>query len=348
MEACTGAVEEALRRLARGEALQPLRSVDQVPGEDALLVVMPGGLPSAEDSAVVEQPTLPLEAATGEEATVDAGGGSGPPAGRGALAVKVITVFPGNRERGEESHLGVVFLLRGDSGRPVAVMDAAALTGIRTAAASAVATRLLAADGSRTLALLGSGVQARTHLEAMETVLPLDEVRVWSPTEAHAREFAERESDRHGLPVEICSGAREAVNGAQVVCTVTAASEPVLQGEWLAPGTHVNAVGACTPDTRELDTDAVSRAGVYVDSREAALAEAGDLLIPMERGAVDEEIIRGELGELLLGRIRGRRSPEEITLFESLGLSVQDVAAARLVYGRARALGRGTGLEVAG
>lgn len=345
MEACIGAVEESHRRLARGEALQPLRSVEDVPGQDALLVVMPGGLPPAADSAAVEQPTLPLESGAVEEGAAEGVATTGPPVGRGALAVKVISVFPGNRERGEESHLGLVVLLRADTGQPAAVMDAAALTGVRTAAASAVATRLLAREGSRTLSLLGSGVQARSHLESMKAVLPLKEVRVWSPTRAHAREFAEREGQRHGLPVEVASGAREAVEGADVVCTVTSATEPIVEGEWLAAGTHVNAVGACTPDARELDTVAVSQARVYVDSRQSALAEAGDLLIPLEQGAVGEDVIRGELGELLLGRIRGRRSPEEITLYESLGLAVQDVAAARLAYQHARANGRGKSLE---
>jgi ornithine cyclodeaminase len=251
------------------------------------------------------------------------------------LGIKVITVFPGNHERGEESHLGSVLLFEAEMGRPLAILDAAAVTAIRTAAVSALATRLLARQDAGDLALLGSGVQARSHLAALREVRPLRRVRVWSRHPESARRFAAEESERHGLSVQAVATAREAVEGADLVCTVTSAREPVLEGAWLAPGAHVNAAGACTPAARELDTDAMRRARLFVDRRESALAEAGDLLIPMRNGELGEDHIAGELGDLLLGRVPGRRAPEEITLFESLGLAVEDLAAARHVWRKA-------------
>jgi ornithine cyclodeaminase len=173
-------------------------------------------------------------------------------------------------------------------------------------------------------------------LAALREVRPLRRVRVWSRHPESSRRFAAEESARHGLPVEAVATAREAVEGADLVCTVTSAREPVLEGAWLAPGAHVNAAGACTPAARELDTEAMRRARLFVDRRESALAEAGDLLIPIRNGELGEDHIAGELGDLLLGRLPGRRSPDEITLFESLGIAVEDVAAARHVWRKAK------------
>ncbi|HYU31863.1 MAG TPA: ornithine cyclodeaminase family protein [Thermoanaerobaculia bacterium] len=303
MGECIEVMAEALSALARGEALQPLRQAHWLPDRHGLLGVMPGAL-------------------------WDGDGGT-------VLGIKVITVFPGNHERGEESHLGSVLLFEGEMGKPLASLDAAAVTEIRTAAASGLATRLLAREDAGDLALLGSGVQARSHLAAMKEVRPLRRVRVWSRHPENARRFAAEESERHGLSIETAATAREAVEGADLVCTVTSAREPVVEGAWLAPGTHVNAAGACTPATRELDTEAVRRARVFVDRRESALAEAGDLLIPIREGALAEDHIAGELGDLLLGRLPGRQSPDEITLFESLGIAIEDVAAARHVWRKA-------------
>jgi alanine dehydrogenase len=301
MGECIEVMAEVLSALARGEALQPLRQAHWLPDRRGLLGVMPGAL-------------------LGDEAV---------------LGIKVITVFHGNHAHGEESHQGSVLLFEAEMGKPLAILDAAAITAIRTAAMSALATRLLAREDAGDLALLGSGVQAKTHLAALREVRPLRRVRIWSRQAERAAYFAEEESARHGLPVEAAASARDAVEGADLVCTVTSSREPVLEGAWLAPGAHVNAVGACTPATREVDTETILRARVFVDRRESAMAEAGDLLIPIREGAVGEDHIAGELGDLLLGRVAGRRSAEEITLFESLGLAVEDLAAARHVWRKA-------------
>ncbi len=254
---------------------------------------------------------------------------------------KVVSVFHGNHAAGVDSHQGFVLLFEGGHGQPLAVVDAASITALRTAAVSALATRLLARPGAGDLALLGSGVEARSHLAALRSVRPLRRVRVWSRDAEHARRFAGEESARHGLPVAAAASAEEAVAGADIVCTVTAARQPVLCGDWLAPGAHVNAVGSCTPAARELDGRAVARARLFVDSRESALAEAGDLLLAIAEGAVGEDHIAGELADVVAGRVAGRADEDEITLFESLGLGVEDVAAADHVYRRAVAAGLG-------
>src|SRR5262249_55882816 len=202
--------------------------------------------------------------------------------------LKVITIFPGNEGSDFDSHQGAVLLFEADHGSLVAMIDASSITGIRTAAVSGAATRALAREDAGDLAILGSGVQAGTHLEAMTVVRRLRRVRVWSRHPASARAYAERESKRHGMRVEPMASAREAVSGADLICTTTAAKEPVLQGEWLAPGAHINAVGACFPATRELDTKAVLRSRLYVDRRESALNEAGDFLIPRKEGALSD------------------------------------------------------------
>ena len=300
MGECIEVMAEALSALARGEALQPLRQAHWLPDRRGLLGVMPGALWGGGDDTV--------------------------------LGIKVITVFPGNHEKGEESHLGSVLLFDGEMGKPLASLDGAAVTEVRTAAVSAVATRLLAREDAGDLALLGSRVQARSHLAAMKAVRPLRRVRVWSRHPESARRFADEESARHGISIETAATAREAVDGADLICTVTSSREPVLEGAWIAPGAHLNVVGASIPVAREVDTETIRRSRVFIDRRESALAEAGDLLIPMRAGEIGEDCIVGEIGDILLGRLPGRRSPEEITLFKSLGLAVEDVAAARHVW----------------
>jgi len=209
---------------------------------------------------------------------------------------------------------------------------------------SAVATLVLARDGASDLAILGAGTQARTHFLALREVRPLRRVRVWSRRRERAEELAAWAAGRYHLDATAVGSAREAVEGAGLVCTVTAAREPVLAGEWLEPGTHVNAVGACTPAARELDAVAVARARLFTDARESLMNEAGDFLLARQEGAVEDGHLQGELGELLLGRIAGRTAPEEITLFKSLGLAVEDLAAGIHVYHKALARGRGTPL----
>jgi ornithine cyclodeaminase len=312
MEEAIERMEAAFTALAAGAAVQPLRSALWAADRRSLLGTMPAHL-------------------TWPDGTVLSG-------------AKVVSVFPANHAAGLDSHQGFVLLFEGDHGRPLAVVDAAAITALRTAAVSGLATRRLAREGASELAILGSGVQARTHLAALRAVRPLTRVRVWSRSLENARRFAAEESARHGLAVEAVATPEAAVAGAGLVCTATAARQPVLRGDWLAAGCHVNAVGSCTPAARELDARAVARARLFVDSRESALAEAGDLLLAIAEGAVGEDHIAGDLAELVAGRVAGRRAgheDEEITLFESLGLGIEDLAAAHHVYRKALAAGRG-------
>lgn len=316
MGECIDRLADMLSALARGEASQPLRSLFWLPGEDRrdLLISMP-----SERSAPVE---------------------------KSGLAVKVLSIFEGNHGHGLDSHLGFVILFDGRRGEPLAIMDAASVTGIRTAAASALATRLLAREDASSLAILGTGVQARSHIQALREVRPLQRVRVVSRDFERAKRFAAEESAHHGLPIEAAATAEEAVRGADMICTVTASRVPVLHGDWITPGAHVNAVGACTPASRELDTAAVARSRFFGDLRESVLKEAGDFLIPLKEGAFGEDHLLGDLGGLLLGRVEGRLSPDDITVFESLGIAVEDLAAAQHVYAAALAAGRGVRLEL--
>jgi ornithine cyclodeaminase len=222
-------------------------------------------------------------------------------------------------------------------------MDGRYITEARTAAVSAVSARLLAREDAGVLAILGSGVQARSHLRAFSHVRALRDVRVWSPSEIHRREFADEMHREIAVPISPVATAREAVDGADLVVLATAAREPILRNEWIADGAHIAAVGACRPDHREIETALVKRARVFVDSRTGALAEAGDLVLPIREGAIDASHIAGELGDVFGGRIPGRRSAAEITIFKSLGMAVEDVSAARLAFERAseRGLGRG-------
>jgi len=307
MSECIDVVEEALRALARGEATLPLRSIHWGPDRRGALGLMP---------SFTTSPAL--------------------------LGVKVISYFPANLGSDLDSHQGVVLLFEGERGRPLALLDATSITAIRTAAASGVATRALARPDAGDLAILGSGTEARTHLQAMEAVRTLRRVRVWSRSLANARAFAERESRRGKVAVEPIATAREAVAGADLICTATSATEPVLCGEWLSAGVHINAVGACFPAARELDGPAVARARLFVDRRESAINEAGDFLIARREGHVTDEHLLGELGEILLGRIPGRTSPSDLTLFKSLGISVEDLAAGHHVYQKALTQGAGT------
>src|SRR6185503_13127183 len=300
MADCIEVVDEALRALAREDVVLPVRTILWLPDRRGLLGLMPAFL------------------------------GVGK-----LLGIKAITVMPGNHGTPFDSHQGVVLLFEADQGRLLTILDATAITTIRTAAASAVATRALARAEAGDLAILGTGVQAAAHLDAMRAVRPVRRVRVWSRNSSNARAFAARESARHGIEVIAAPTAREAVLDADLICTVTSACEPILNGTWIAPGAHVNAVGACIPRCRELDSEAVRRARVYVDHRPAALAEAGDLLIPIAEGVLDATHIVGEIGDVLIGGVPGRRGPEEITLFKSLGIAIEDLAAAGRAYARA-------------
>jgi len=302
-----------LMTIARAEAILPLRNIVWLPENVGALGLMPAAL-------------LPSR----------------------VVGVKVVTFFWGNEGTELDTHQGAVLLFEAERGRLLAVIDATSITAIRTAAVSGVATRLLAQPDAANLALIGSGVQARTHLEAMMLARPIRRVRVASRQLERARGFAARESKRHGVEIEPVASAREAAAGADVICTVTSSREPVLLGDWIAPGAHVNVVGSIGPTAREVDTAAMVRSRFYVDCRESTLNEAGDFLIPRKEGAIGDDHIRGEIGEVLLGKAPGRRSPQEITLFRGLGLAVEDVASARHIYEKARASGAGRLLEFGG
>jgi len=255
-----------------------------------------------------------------------------------ALGLKVVSIFPRNHELGRETHLGVVMLFELEHGAPLAILDASSITAIRTAACSGAATRALARDDAGDLAILGAGVQAASHLAAMRAVRPLRRVRVWSRSAERAHKLAAGVPE---LAIEVMATAQDAVRGADLICTTTASPTPVLEGAWISPGAHINAAGACFARTRELDTAAVAAARLIVDRRESALAEAGDFLIPRAEGAFSDDHIAGELGDVLLGRVAGRRTADDVTLFKSLGLAVEDLAAAHHVYQRAREVGAG-------
>jgi ornithine cyclodeaminase len=308
MADCVAAMEEVLTDLARGELYQPLRGVYAPPGAGSFM----GLMPAYRDGAA------PL------------------------WALKAICIYPENPRRGLDAHQGAVLLHDGETGELRALVDASAITEIRTAAVSAVATRALARPGARTLAVLGSGVQARSHVEAMAVVLDLEAVRIAARDAERARAFADEMAARHGVPVEVAATPATAVRDADVVVLATTAREPLVDREDLAPGTHVNAVGSSIPSTRELSGAALAAASLFVDRRESTVNESGDYLLALREGAIGEDHIRAELGEVLAGTAEGRRSAEEITVFKSLGLAVEDLAAAELAAAHAEAAGAGT------
>lgn len=251
-------------------------------------------------------------------------------------ACKTITVFPGNAGSDLSSHQGAVLLFSVTDGRLLSITDGHELTLIRTAAASALATRLLAnpsPPGGCTLCMLGTGDQVLVHLAAIKAVRTVGKVAIWGRNREHAqRRAAEIAATPCAPPVEVFSSAREAVSDADIVCTLTPATEPILRGSWLKPGAHINAVGCCTPRERELDLEAVTCSRLYVDTRAACVKEPGDLVVPLQRGELTEDHIVGEIGEVLNGTVGGRESDSEITLFKSLGCALEDLTAAAMVY----------------
>ncbi len=317
----------ALAAHARGEVHQPLRTMIRPEGATGFMGLMPAYWDAPATTAA-------------EHAEIRT---TGP--GETGFGLKAICIFPGNPAAGLDAHQGVVMLFSARTGEPRALLNASTLTEIRTAAVSAVATGLLARDDAADLAIIGTGVQARAHLLAIAAGRPLATVRVAGRDPARAREFAGEMHGRTPVPVSACGSAREAVHGAGIVVTATSSAEPVLRREWLAPGAHINAVGACTPQARELDTETMADAALFADSRESVIAESGDYIRAQADGAVGPSHIRAEIGEVLTGTAAGRLLDDEITIFESLGLAVEDLAAAALACSRASELGAGTWLE---
>jgi ornithine cyclodeaminase/alanine dehydrogenase-like protein (mu-crystallin family) len=318
-EACEQAMAAVLAARARGDAFNPLRTVTAPPGAAGFIGLMPAYASGAA-----------------------AAGGDGADAGGGAFGLKVVCIMRANPARGLDAHQGTVTLYDGDTGMPTAILNASAVTEIRTAAVTAVATRALARGDARVLALLGAGVQARSHLLALAGVRPWDEVRAYAPTTAHVEALRETRPD-----LIVAGSAEEAVRGADVVVIATSAKRPVLGHAWLAPGAHVNAVGASSPTAWEIEPATVAAASFFCDSRESVRNEAGEFRMAVEEGLISgDEHIRAELGEVVTGAHPGRSGEDELTLFRSLGIGVEDLAAAQVAVSTARRQGLGTEVEL--
>ena len=266
----------------------------------------------------------------------------------GALAVKIVNVFPQNADLGLPTIHAVVVVIDPDTGLPLALLEGGSLTAIRTGAASGAATDLLARSDARQVAIFGSGVQARTQLEAVCTVRNIEEAWVYSTDMEGAQTFADEMGGAGPIPPQIMVAGEpiEALASADVICTATTSLSPVFSGQDLKLGTHINAIGAYTPEMQELDEHTVEQAYVVVDSRQAVLEEAGDLIIPIQMGLIREDHIRAELGEIVSGDAQGRSTENQITLFKSVGVAVQDAAAAGLALRRAEDLGLGQIVEL--
>jgi len=311
MSECIPVMEEALRALARGQAHQPLRTIFRPPETKGVMVMMP---------------------AFGE--------GQSP-----MFGLKAICVFPGNAAIGKDAHQGGVLLFDGRTGELLALVNASAITAIRTAAVSALATRLLARPDATELAIIGAGVQARTHLSAIACVRQIRHARIVAARFESAQNFAHEMQPQFPFPIAPVDNVEAAVSGADVIVTATTAREPVIRREWISAGAHINAIGTFSPKAREIDTETMVAASLFVDRRESVFNEAGDYLIATQEGAIGPEHIRAELGDVLTGIHPGRASPNEITLFKSLGLGIEDLAAAAYVFTKAGAAGAGTSVE---
>ncbi|HEY2972317.1 MAG TPA: ornithine cyclodeaminase family protein, partial [Pyrinomonadaceae bacterium] len=308
---CIAVMREALIALAAGEAHQPLRTIIRPPDASGVMGLMPAYM-------------------------------SG---GRAAFGLKAICVFPGNPAKGKDAHQGAVLLFSADTGDLLAIMNASAITAIRTASVSAVATDLLARLDACNLAIIGSGVQARSHLVAMSQVRIIKRCRIASRHIEHARKFSEEMRPDFSFRLEPVKTVDEALEGADLIVTATTAVEPIVRREWLLPGAHLNLVGSSTPNAREVDSETMAAASLFVDRRESTINEAGDYLFAVRDGVIGPDHISAEIGEVLRGDKPGRTSSEEITLFKSLGLAVEDLFAAKYVYRKAKQSNVGTWVE---
>jgi alanine dehydrogenase len=318
------AMESALAKFSAGEVLQPVRTVLTVGPTKAYYGLMPAYIPTPGRGP--------------HDADLASWGGS--------MGAKIVTVFGENHAKGLPSHLATILLFDPDTGSLIAMMDGRYITEARTAAVSAVSARFLARAEASTLALIGSGVQARSHLEALHHVRQLKDVRVWSPRQQSREQFIADMSPHIGIPIHDAASAEAAVAGADLIVLATASKTPVVESQWVADGAHVMCVGACRPDQREMAPALVKRGRLYVDSRAAALVESGDVVMNINDGLFDKSHVRGELGELVLGRVPGRGADADVTIFKSLGMAVEDVVAADLVFRRASESGAGTELTL--
>jgi ornithine cyclodeaminase/alanine dehydrogenase-like protein (mu-crystallin family) len=306
MGECIDLMQRTMIAVSEGRVVLPLRSILVMPKDRGMMGVMPGYLAEPE-----------------------------------CFGVKLISLIPRNKPPLYSSHLGLVLLFEAEHGQPIALLDAAEITAIRTAAASGLATRLLARQDAGDLALLGAGEQARSHLEAMLSVRPLRRIRVWARDRDKARLFAETQGARHQVSIETKATVREAIDGADIICTTTKAREPIVLGDWLTPGVHLNLVGSSIATAAEIDTPAVVKARLFVDCRNSTVNEGGEYLKALKAGAITPEHILGEIGEVANGSKQGRCSPLDITLYKSLGIAPQDLASAHYIFEKARAAGIG-------
>ena len=313
MQDCMEVVGKALADLARGEGVQPLRSGILRPGRQGVLAWMPGSLAAGQ-----------------------------------VFGIKVLSVVEKPGELGVESHQGGVMIFDPKNGSPLALCEAGAITAVRTAAVSALATDKLARPDAVTATILGAGTQASSHIEAMLAVRPIERIRVWSRDADKVQAFAKEQAVRHGVTVEAAADIASAIAGADIVCTTTSAREPVLFAEMLEPGMHINAVGASIPSWREIDPGVLPLVSLFTDRRESLRNEAGEFIDAVKTGLVEQGLVVPEIGEVLNGDHPGRTSETEITLFRSLGLAVEDIASAQLVYQRAVKESVGTHVDLGG
>jgi ornithine cyclodeaminase len=306
MNECIELMHRTMSAVSEGRVVLPLRSILVMPGDIGMLGNMPGYLGDPE-----------------------------------CFGVKLVSLMPRNKPPQYSSHLGIVLLFEVEHGQPVAMLDAAEITAIRTAAASGLATRLLARPDASDLAILGAGEQASGHLAAMLCVRTLRRIRVWGRDPRKAADFAQAEGARHGVTIEVAATARAAVTGADIICTVTKAREPILLGEWIEPGVHLNVVGSSVATTAEIDIPTVVKSRFFVDCRSSTITEGGDYLRALRAGAITPEHILAEIGEVANGSKVGRTSPNDVTLYKSLGIAPQDLASAHYVLHRARERGVG-------
>ncbi|MDQ5846902.1 MAG: ornithine cyclodeaminase family protein [Acidobacteriota bacterium] len=309
---CIAVMRDALLALASGKVHQPLRTIIRPPDAKGVMGLMPSYM---------------------------SGGISDHQA---AFGLKAICVFPGNPAKGMDSHQGGVLLFSAETGELLAMMSASAITAIRTAAVSGVATDLLSRPDAGNLAILGSGVQARTHLAAMSEVRSIKRCRIASRRIEHAQSFAEEMRQNFSFPIEPVETVEEALKGSDLIATTTNAVEPIVKREWISAGAHLNLVGSSIPTTREVDSETMAAVSLFVDRRESTINEAGDYLFAAREGVIGPDHIRAEIGEVLKGDKPGRTSTEEITCFKSLGLAIEDLAAAEYLYRKARDLNVGT------
>jgi ornithine cyclodeaminase/alanine dehydrogenase-like protein (mu-crystallin family) len=306
MGECIDLMQRTMIAVSEGRVVLPLRSIMVMPGDRGMMGMMPGYLAEPE-----------------------------------CFGVKLVSLIPRNKPPQYSSHLGLVLLFEAEHGQPVALLDAAEITAIRTAAASGLATRLMARADAGDLALLGAGEQARSHLQAMLSVRTLRRIRVWARDSDKAKEFAESEGARHRIQIETAATVRDAVAGADIVCTTTKAREPILLGDWLSPGVHLNIVGSSIAAAAEIDTPAVVKSRFFVDCRNSTINEGGEYLRALRAGAITADHILGEIGEVANGSKEGRCTPLDMTLYKSLGIAPQDLASAHYVLQKARAAGIG-------